>query len=238
LVLATVPPEPFPEQFPEAVEPVYLVSGSTELNFPAECHGPLADHFCHCIVRDPSDLRSHVRRIVLEYEQGSPDGLYVALLDLFLALGGRGEGLRKRMLRFAKGRLDSGQYALLRESLAKGLEGVPVQFASGTMLGKGVEGRLDLARPSLERREKARDALLEAREYLEYSQLDEARNVLERALLQEPQRAELHLELLDIYRSTRDGDSFSRMSRSLEGVTIPVPEAWRELAEYFRSLNV
>ena len=234
---ATTHPEPLPDQFPGAFEPVYPVSGSTELLFPSEYHELLADFFCHCIARDPNDLRSHVRRILLEHEREDRGQLFAALLDLFIALGKRGIRLRGRMLEFAKDKLDPSQYGLLSESFAKGLDSFRVPVVFGSMLGRGIEGNLNLARPVTDKREATRDALVEAREYLEYSQLDEARTVLERAILREPRRAELYLDLLAIYRSTRDRGNFSRMSRELERMEAPLPEAWRELAEYFRSLN-
>lgn len=238
LVSAAIQLGPIPEQLIESVEPVYPVSGSTELCFPPEYHRPLAGYFCHCIARDPNDLRSHVRRIFLEREQGQNMQLYAALFDLFIALGNRGSELRQRMLRLAKTNLESYQYDLLHESLAKGLDSIGVPIVHGSVLSRGIEGTLDLVSPAVEEPTGPRDALIEAREYLEYSQLDEARSALERAVLEEPQRSDLHLELLAIYRSTRDESNFAKMVRELDGMTNPMPEAWQELAEFFRSRNV
>lgn len=234
-----MPPEPFPKHFFGVLEPVFPVSGSTGLSFPSQYHEFLADYFCHCIARDPNDLRSHVRRIMLEREHSHGAGLYPALIDLFIALGQRGARLRLRMLEFAKDALQPQEYHLLRDAFAAGLDAGHAPTVFGSMLAKGVEGKLRLVVPCNGgvREGALRDVLLEAREYLEYSQLDEAREVLERAVLQEPQRLELQLELLDIYRSTRDQGNFFRMSQELEDAAVPVAEAWRELAQHFRSFN-
>jgi hypothetical protein len=238
LVSAAIQLGPIPEHLIESMEPMYPVLGSTGLCFPPEYHKLLADYFCHCIARDPNDLRSHVRRIFLEREQGRNIRLYAALFDLFIALGNRGSELRHRMLRLAKANLEPHQYNLLHESLAKGLDSIGAPIVHGSVLSRGIEGTLDLVSPAVEERTGPRDALIEAREYLEYSQLDEARSLLERAVLQEPQRSDLHLELLAIYRSTRNESNFAKMVQELDGMTNPVPKAWQELAEFFRSRNV
>ncbi|BBL74756.1 hypothetical protein MishRS11D_18540 [Methylomagnum ishizawai] len=238
LVSARLPPEPPLGHFQDDPEPAFVVPGSAELTFPREYHAALSDYFRHCIARDPNDLRSHVRRIYLEHEAGRGEELHAALLDLFIALGRRGAGLRRRMLELARDTLDPRLFQELAGAFAQGVDAIHTPIVPGSILSRGIEGGLNLVHPAGEPRgEGPRDVLLEAREYLEYSQVEEARALLERAVLREPLRAELHLELLDIYRSTRDSANFSRLSEALEGIEIAVPEAWQALTEYFRSLN-
>ncbi|CAL1239228.1 conserved protein of unknown function [Candidatus Methylocalor cossyra] len=226
---------PIPKQFLAGLEPVFWLSGTTELRFPVELHRPLADYFQHCITRQPSDLRSHVRRIFLAYEFESRADLYAALIDLFLALGRHGHPLRTRLLELAKPRLEEGQYAFLRQSLGTGLSISPACNVTGSLLSQGVAGHTNLIKPAPEAAPEAvRDPLLEAREYLEYCQLDEARELLERAVLAQPERRELHQELLDIYRLTRDKTNFAKMHHKLAGIAHPMPDAWQLLAESFR----
>lgn len=219
------------------VEAEFVVSASTDLRFPPIFQLALADYLCHRVTREPSDLRSHVRRIFLAHEQQSTVELFGALVDLFIALGNKGLRLRQRMLEWSKENLEARQYGLLRESLAGGLDERTVAFVHGAMLCRGVEGSLKLVESGAERSREPRDPLVEAREYLEYSQLDEARNLLEEALMQDPRRQELHEELLEIYRSTRDQSNFAKMLGRLNKGN-PMLEQWQELAEYFRSLNV
>lgn len=233
LVSAALPVAPIPQSLLDSVEPAFPVAESTDLSFPAEYQSELTGYFAHCVARDPRDLRSHVRRILLERETGNGDGLYAALIDLFIALGRQGGPLRRRMLEQSKECLESIQYQLLRGAYAEGLDAMSAPVAVGSVLGRGLEGRLDMVRPAREKPADARDVLLEAREYMEYSQLDEARALLERAALEEPERLELLLELLDIYRSTRDEANFVKMTLQLADAGIAVPDEWLELAEHF-----
>lgn len=219
------------------MEAEFIVSASTDLRFPPIFQPALADYLCHCVTREPSDLRSHVRRVFLAHGRKNTVDLFGALVDLFIALGNKGSSLRQRMLEGAKENLEPRQYSLLRESLAGGLDERKVVFAPGAMLCRGVEGTLKLVESGAEKSREPRDPLVEAREYLEYSQLDEARHLLEEALMQDPRRQELHEELLEIYRSTRDQSNFAKMLGRLNKGN-PMPEQWQELAEYFRSLNV
>lgn len=215
----------------DSVEPAFPVAESTELVFPAEYRAGLADYFCHCVARDPNDLRSHVRRILLEREHGDSDRLYAALVDLFIALGTRGAHLRRRMTELAKPDLPPEHYLTLRGAYTEGLSNMAI--IPGSVLCRGIEGHVHLTRAAGEKSADTRDPLQEAREYMEYSQVDEARELLERAVLDQPYRPELILELLDIYRSTRDEANFTKMSLQLADAGIDVPDEWLALAEHF-----
>lgn len=229
--------ENIPEQLLGCVEPVFPASVTGDLRFPRTHQPLLADYFCHRIARDPQDLRSHVRRIFLTCESGLAEEIFPALIDLFIALGKNGTNLRRRMLEFSRAHLGGPEYNLLRDALATGLNAATLPFTPGSVLCQGIEGTLQCVRPAAEAVGTSRDPLVEAREFLEYSQLDEARGVLEQAVLHQPQRADLHRELLSVYRSTRDKTNFSKTLRALDGAANPVPEAWRDLEEYFGSLD-
>jgi hypothetical protein len=79
-----------------------------------------------------------------------------------------------------------------------------------------------------------RDPLLEAREHIEYSQLAEARTVLEEALPRQPSRIELHAELLLLYRATGDLDNFLRTREKLQQVVDSLPAIWDDCERYLR----
>ncbi len=53
------------------------------------------------ITHEPSDLRSHVQRIYLHIHLSDEAGVTGALLDLYIALGEKGQPLRTRMFIFA-----------------------------------------------------------------------------------------------------------------------------------------
>lgn len=238
LVLGVDAGERIPDELLEYVEPVFLASESAELRFPAAYHRLLLDYFWHRIARDPQDLRSHVRRIFLNYEHGQAADLFAALLDLFIALHNKGASLRGRLLESSRAKLDSEAYRLLRATLPDGMVAAKAPFVPGSFLCQGAEGALQCVYLTTENTVTTRDPLVEAREYMEYSQVEEARNVLERAVLEQCHRSDLHQELLDIYRSTRDQRNFAKMLRELDNINNPVPEAWQDLANFFRSLNV
>lgn len=226
-----------PELLYAEAEAVFAVSMSMDLRFSPLLRPALAEYLCHCVTRKPSDLLSHVRRIFLAHEENKKGDVFGALVDIFIVLGKKGLKLRRRLLEMSKTFLEPYQYSLLRESLVIGLDERKVAFVSGAMLCRGIEGSLKLVQSETDSSDELRDPLIEAREYLEYSQLDEARELLEDALIQNPERQELHKELLGIYRSTRDQSRFADMLKRLNGEN-PMLDLWQELAAYFRSLNV
>lgn len=229
-----------PERMHIEVEPIFVVSTSGDLRFPTLPRSSLIQYFRHCVSREPLDLRSHVRRIFLANEEGNEFELFPALVDLFIALGQKGLSLRKRLLSLSKGNLERDQYELLSDALDSDMSKGKLIHVNGSILCRGIEGGMTLVSSAAggEIQVKPRDPLTEAREYLEYSQLDEARVVLEYAILQDSQRLELHKELLEIYRSTRDHSNFVKIFDKLDDKNNPMCEQWHELAGYFRSLNV
>lgn len=226
-----------PESLQGSREPVFTVRESRDLRFPPDCRDSLGEYFCHCITRNPRDLLSHVRRIVLAHDQGGDDELFPALFDLFIVLGNKGVELRKRMLGFARSELAMGHYKQLLDSLAIGMRERDIPTVPGSALQSGLEGWTVLIHDGDHQSSSPRDPLLEAREFLEYSQLEEARILLEAAVLMAPHRVELHDELLEIYRSTRDEANFMQMFQELDGVLNPARKKWEGLMEFFRSRN-
>ena len=113
------------------------------------------------------------------------------------------------MLAGAKSKLKDEHYrslASILESENPDLEGLPSTRFS--MLSADLEGAATLVYTLEASDKKVRNPLTEARECIEYSQIDEARCILESAILGNPVWEELHLELLEIYRSTSDVESF------------------------------
>lgn len=225
--------EPTPPELLAVFEPVFSTSEASELRFPAEWNERLDEFLSHSVARDPNDLRSHTRRILVAVDRGEPGRLCGALIDLFIALGTRGEALRKRMLGVAKPKLRARDFQGLSEILSGYRSADRFPFVEHSVLAKGTLGSVVLTRPESPQSHQARDPLVEAREYIEYSQIDAARVVLERAIVTDPGREELHLELLDLYRSTRDRLHFWDMAKKLEELENPFAKAWEELAATF-----
>ena len=196
------------------------------------------DYLTYQVARLPVDLRNHCRRIILQYDLGGPDELYSSLLDLFFVLGNRGHGLRKRMLEGAKARLSKEQYTSLLDCLDDDVYSIKsLPTASASILSQGIVGvrqviekstGSDQAPPSPQKS----DALAEARACLEYSQITEAQTILENALQKQPDEMEIHMELLEIYRSTRDKESFLTAFEQIDPARNPVPDAWEKVANF------
>ncbi len=101
---------------------------------------------------------------------------------------------------------------------------------------KGLIGTQDLVQQVVSASTKqAYDPLNLARDYIEYSQLAEARDVLEKAIVNEPHRLELHQSLLELYKSTQDVSGFKKMVDIFADLNIAIPDDWNELMTLFMS---
>ncbi len=196
-------------------------------NVPVDA-GLMAEHFAHAVAASPSDLLRHTQRIFFLYQQFDSDGLYSALYDLFVALQDKGIRLRKRLLQGSRDRLQQEQYAVLSLWLAQGeprkKEGFPLPNQS--VLSRGITGVRDIIKVSYDKAGPQRDPLLEAREFIDYFQIDEARNLLEKAIFEQPERVELHLELIQLYQATRDNNGLQSMREKLIQYLPELPECW------------
>jgi hypothetical protein len=108
-------------------------------------------------------------------------------------------------------------------------------LAAGSVLSKGVTGTTNLVQRLGIVSSHGLDPLDEARNCLEYGQVDKAQCLLEAATLQAPEREALHRELLDIYRHTRDSDALVAMRRHIGALSVPVEDAWRETKRYLQA---
>ena len=182
------------------------------------------------IARSPSDLINHTRRIVLESETGNGERLYGALQDLFIALGKRGPDLRKKLLEGAKASLSQERYDVLKRCLYQAeVTSASLPHSMFSVLSSGIVGTQKLVEalpdnPS----DRNVDPLEEAQTCIIYSQIDEARLILEQAIIQDPGRFELHKDLLEIYQATRDRENFKTMQYQLAKLGNPYPQGWEE----------
>jgi Tfp pilus assembly protein FimV len=81
------------------------------------------------------------------------------------------------------------------------------------------------------------DPLTIALDHIEYSQLDEAQDVLEQAILAQPEREDLRRELIGLYKSTRDMNRFYQMLAKLTRLGVGMTEDWNQLNNYFKGRN-
>jgi tetratricopeptide (TPR) repeat protein len=219
----------------QSLNPVFQLSGLHELNIDAEVDSSeVQDYFAHLIARYPGDLRSHVQRINLHVARGEPDRTYGALLDLFIALGAKGESLRKRMLQAAYSTLTKETFEVFSVNIERGISSTDVTpTAASSVLTKGVQGTSQLITRVEANHAPSQDALAEAHACLEYGQISEAQSILEQALLAQPEKEELHQDLLEIYQSTGDRQRFHEMLDTLGKDQNPYSELWELMAASF-----
>jgi hypothetical protein len=188
------------------------------------------------IARKPKCLIIHVQRIYHCFQNNLNEQLYAALIDFLIILNQRGFPLSWRMVLGAKSRLTSEQFQVL-ENYLNTVNSEP-RLLSGnqfTIFTKGIIGVSRLITQS-EKFDKDNDddPLVIARDHIEYSQLSEAKQVLEKAVLERPDREDLQQEILELFKSTRDSDGFYQMLAELSRLKESVSDEWNQLNNFFK----
>ncbi|MBS3963870.1 MAG: hypothetical protein KGZ80_05110 [Methylomonas sp.] len=181
------------------------------------------------VARQPKDLVAHLRRVHFCFQHALADALYAALLDVVIVLDGKGQDLTRRLMAGCRGRLNAADLVHL-----KNLRRTPRQPVGNrhSLFTSGVRGTFDL----IENRqgiEHTVEPLLLARDFIEYSQLDEAMTVLETALLETPERNDIQTALAELYRSTDSRGRFLKTHRFLHAMAVDLSADWRNLALTF-----
>jgi tetratricopeptide (TPR) repeat protein len=224
-------PRPLPDTWPPGLDPTFVLAANRSVHLSKSLtRAEAGDYLAHWLARHPQDLTRHVQRIQLHIDLNEPDRLFAALIDLAIALGNHGEALRKRMLAMATKRLDPAQRQLLSLVLPLGLAADHhLGDIPSSVLGQPVGGDLSLVERA-ERVAVTRSCLEEARALVDDGHLDAAQSLLERALLEAPQHAELAEELLVVYRATRNAEGYARYRRLLER-NHALPASWQSVPE-------
>ncbi|MBK6851527.1 MAG: hypothetical protein IPG93_07935 [Burkholderiales bacterium] len=179
------------------------------------------------VARDPLDLEAQARRVVMACQPDLRDRLFGALIDVFLALGNRGRGLRAALLHKARAYLELDELRFLEHHLEPGLSPLaqlPAQ--AGSVHDRGVLGSVHMV---THQRVAARElnAHEEAMARIDEGDLDGARHLLEKALLEAPDQVDVMRELQDIYRYTRDDTAKAAMLERLRERHGAAPAGWQ-----------
>ncbi len=214
----------------EFIEPCFLDRSDWISAPPVFCAQQSADFLTHRVTRNPLDLMSHTQRIRLYRELGDADGTYGALLDLFTALGDKGERLRKRLLQQACYFLEASHYEALMLCLEKKLpESTPLPVSPHAVLSDEASTAPLVRQLQTTVNGRGEDPLETACDLLNSGQLQQAQTTLEAALLISPQREEVSLELLQIYRHTDNRNGCITMLNKLDNAPLAAHEQWVEL---------
>ncbi|MES9856395.1 MAG: hypothetical protein ABW166_07315 [Sedimenticola sp.] len=232
-------PEPSDLKLP-GVEPDFVLDHWHRLKAPRLVdQGRLISYFAHQIARRPTDLLSHTRRVLFHVSLNDQEGVYGALLDLYLVLGSKGENLRERMLDKASEYLSEDQRMLFSSHQQGGIvRSQPLPPSSTSVLGNFFTGTSQLVTKGDEVFSELEGSVLaQAREFLVYGQIEQAQQMLEGGVLADPMDPELNSELLEVYRYKRSMEDIIQMRRLLDGSKTAVPELWEEVAGYLEGIE-
>jgi hypothetical protein len=186
------------------------------------------------VSRKPNTLETHMERIYYCFENALDEQLFGALIDLLIVLNKKGLALGRRMIAGSKSRLPENKYqALVRHLVNNGASYDLLPPSPYSVFAKGLQSTAKLLQLNENSSDEKHDALTLARDYIVFSQLDDAMDVLKQAILEQPERLELHNELLALFRSTRDQAGFNRIFNELSSNNVSLPPAWEQLNDFF-----
>lgn len=217
------------------LDPCFFSTDDFAQELPADIQVKALNHLAHKIQRIPKDLVLHMQRLRLFYKSDNAEGLYGALVDLFIALGSCGQPLRMRMLLGASKKLTTDQRNTLKSALATGIttsDSIP--FTHYSRLSNPVSSSKKIIESIPDKPKfQPTDIMDEVRDLLDCGQIENAKKILEKVLLETPEQEGFSLELLTIYQYTRDTESFDNMRRALKGLPLAAQDAWDEQAIVF-----
>ena len=183
----------------------------------------------------PKCLTAHVERIYYCFHSYFDEQLFAALVDLLFVLNRYGQALSLRMINGSRARLTENQFQILVNYLKNKSSGIdPLPSSRYSVFTKGLQSTTTLVQLTEGLGENEHDPLTLARDYIEFSQLENSINILEQAILAQPERMELHYELLSIYRSIRNETEFNRIYEELSRKKISLPAEWNQLNDFIK----
>lgn len=193
----------------------------------------------HEIQKHPKNLNAHIQRIFCCYRENLSDPLYAALVDFLIVLNKRGEAISRRMIAGSLSSLTGPQGALLKAAIKGDIKDITLLEGNGySVFCRGLNGTLNLIEKLDDQKSNEHDPLALAQDAIEYSQLEEAMLILERALEEQPQRLELHKFLLELYKSTQSQTRFEAVFVRMQSLgvfmnDIDSRKAWDRLKDDF-----
>jgi len=185
--------------------------------------------------RSPERLMCHLQRIHYCFNNKLAEQLYAALIDLFYVLKGQGVGLSERISTEVSVALSEEELLKVHTYLANYDETLLIGNRYSLFTTGQVNASCIIKEAAKVNTEY--DVLTLARDYVEYSQLDQAMDVLEAGIIDMPERLELQSELLELYTITKRYLSYKKMTNQLQNYQIDITTEWQNAAKYFAELN-
>ncbi len=199
---------------------------------PAGLAAQATEHLGHRVSRAPHDLKVHLHRIIASHYSRQLESLYGALLDLFIVLDKKGFLLRQRLFNKFAASLPDDQSTALKQALMLGagkLKSLP--HSDRSRFSKGVVGSINLVIKTGEPSEHQFSVLDEARDLIDSGLIDDARMILEQAIIQQPDDQHTSRELLELYRYTKNTDAFAAIYAQLNDLPLALADEWDALAD-------
>ncbi len=211
------------------IDPFLLLKRHTELQLsPWMDKEAVLGCLGHRILGKPTDLRAHVQRIFLLIKLGDGAALYSALLDLMIALGEHGQALKRRMLVLAKPLLAPATLDFLQRHLDAGF--VADDPGLGRVKGSLLRASDRQGHPLVLRLDGNAVPIVsiveQVNSLLEYGQLEHAVELLESALLRDPDQEEAAEVLLGLYRSMQADARWHGICEQLQINFGRIPKSW------------
>ena len=202
------------------------------LQLPQTLVAPAFEYLTHIVSKTPQNLSAHLRRIIAAYRMKCNDALYGSLLDLFIVLDKRGFSLRQRLLKKLGSSLNPEQQIYMRESLlfgAQEVESIPNCYSS--IFSKGLVGDAELVVKTGKQADVKFSILDELHDLIDSGFLEEAREILEGAVMQNPEDEVLNRELLELYRYTKNKDAYLAARDRFKDLPLALKDQWERLSE-------
>lgn len=206
-------------------------------DFPAPgLERPFLRHLEQRILRDPRDLLSHVRRVLVASAVRDTDATPGALADLFLVLGKHGRGLRVRLFELVEGQLSASQRRFFARHIENGLDATEAMpDLPQSRLSKRVLGTTQIVVRPNNGGAAIDEPVTLARESMDKGRWEVAQALLEGALDSDPGDKDVCEELLRLYRRRSLRSSFFKTYTALLGRRLAFPERWAQLAADYRA---
>ena len=189
------------------------------------------------VTKKPKCLANHMQRIYYCFRKNLNEPLFAAIVDFLIVLNQQGQAISWRVVLGTKSRLKAEQFQELKTYLKNtNANANLLQGNQYSVFSKGLVGGCKMIQ-QLENDALENDPLVIAIDHIQYCQLDEAKTVLEDAILADPERDDLRLELCDLYKSTRDSSRFHQMLAKLTRLGVNVTDDWNQLNNYFKGQN-
>lgn len=209
------------------VDPAFAYTATGSLDVLEGCDAASVwHHLSGQVARDALDIQAHVRRVRVAAQLADTRLSFGAFIDLFLALGDKGQRLRRLLLQTASSHLQPEDLQFLQASLALGLRrGQELPLGTQSVLDDGIISRHAMV-THIRVQAAAMSSVEQAAALLDQGDLAAARDLLEAAVLNDPQDIAAAEELLAVYRHTRDSEGEAAMRERLVARLGKAPAPW------------